>query len=293
MTLSSLSRPWTARKLTPHLGAEIPDVDLRDIARAADRQPLVNALTEHGVVVFRDQSLTPDDLMAVSGLLGDFERHVHEQFRMADRPDVYVLSNIVENGKPVGNPKDGFGWHTDQAYIARPTAYTMLYGVETPAEGADTMFTNTFAAFDALPAEKRAWLSDLRQIFSLAYMHELRVKEIGPLTEDQKRRTPDVTHPLIRRHPISGRLSLYVGSSSVRGIVGMPEAEARPLIEELFEHAIKPEFQYVHKWQRRDVVVWDNRGTMHTATEYDRVKYRRLVWRTSMIGEIPLGPMAA
>jgi taurine dioxygenase len=267
-------------------------VDLRDIARAGDPQPLISALTEHGVLVFRDQTLTPDELMAVSRLLGDFERHVLDQFRMPERPDIYVLSNIVENGRPVGNPKDGFGWHTDQAYIARPTAYTLLYGVETPAEGADTLFCSTFAALEALLPARRAEISGLRVIHSLAYMHELRRHELPPLTEEQTRRTPDVTHPLVRRHPISGRHSLYVGGGAVAGVVGMPDVPARAMMKELFTHATQPQFRYVHKWQPRDLVVWDNRGTMHTATEYDRTKYRRLIWRTSLIGEVPVGPAA-
>lgn len=275
------------------LGGEIIDFDLRMLAHERDNSAFLRTICEHGVLVFRDQSLTPADFVAVSRFCGDLEFHVLDQYRMPGRAEIYVISNIVENGKPLGNPRDGFGWHTDQSYLQHPTAYTLLYGAETPAAGADTWFCNTYAAYEALDEDLRRRLDGLRGVHSYTYMrtkNQAYVKSNAvttPLTAAQISRVPDVIHPLIRTHPITDRRGLYLGGDCLAGIEGMSDVEARALTEKLFADAISPRFQYVHKWQPRDVVIWDNRGTMHTATEYDREKFRRLIWRTSVLGEVP------
>lgn len=288
-TLSAdpLAQPLEVRPLALHLGAEVADVDLESFLCGQPHLPLLEALARHSVLVFRDQSLTPAQLLTFSRLLGALEPHVLDQFCMPGHPDIYVLSNVVENGRNIGNPKDGFGWHTDLSYFAEPTAYTLLYGVETPVEGGDTALCSTYAAYESLPKATRERLHALRGVHSYRYMHGKR-NDVAPLTPAQLARTPDVTHPMIRTHPMTARKSLYLGGNCLAGLQDVDDAEAWPFLKELFAHATREEFQYVHKWRPRDVVIWDNRGTMHTATEYDRERYRRIIWRTSVRGEAPL-----
>lgn len=283
----SLSEPMPVRPLSAYLGAEVAGLDLKEILDGRPHSSLLEALAKHSVLIFRDQSLTPEQLLAFSRLFGALEPHVLDQYCMPGNPDIYVLSNVVENGRNIGNPRDGFGWHTDLSYFAEPTAYTLLYGVETPAEGGDTAFCSTYAAYETLPDTERERLRAMRGLHSYRYMHGKR-NDVAPLTQAQLARTPDVTHPLVRTHPMTGRKSLYLGGNCLAGLQGVDDAEAWPFLKEMFAHATKPEFQYRHRWQPRDVVIWDNRGTMHTATEYDRERFRRIIWRTSVRGEAPL-----
>ena len=274
-------------------GGEVRGFDLKRLLREPDNAEFLQRLCEHSVLVFRDQYLTPEDFVAVSRFCGELDFHVLDQYRMPERPEIYVLSNIVRDGKLIGDPKNGFGWHTDLSYMQHPTAYTILYGVETPPEGADTLYASTRLALQKLGTGTRSRIEGRRGVHSYTYMRERNAKYrkenivASPLTAEQIARAPDVIHPLIRTNPVTKTRSLYLGGDCITGIEGMPEAEARPLLEELFEFALRPEFQLRHVWQPRDVVFWDNRSTMHTATEYDREKYRRLIWRASVKGEVP------
>lgn len=277
----------TVHPLAEHLGAEVTDVDLRTFIDGGSPAPLIDALTTHSVLAFRNQTLTPDELLSVSRLMGELEPHVLDQYCMPSHRDIYVLSNVVENGRNIGNPRDGFGWHTDLSYFAEPTAYTLLYGLETPREGGDTLFCSTYAAFETLPHTDRVRLQTLRGLHSYRHLHSKK-RDVAPLTPEQLARTPDVTHPMIRIHPISGRKSLYLGGNCLAGLHGVDDAEAWTYLDDLFAHATRPEFQYRHRWQPGDVLIWDNRGTMHTATDYDHACHRRVIWRTSVRGEAPL-----
>jgi taurine dioxygenase len=212
---------------------------------------------------------------------------------MPEHPEIYVLSNIERDGTPIGDPKNGFGWHTDLSYMQHPTAYTVLYGVETPPEGADTLYCSTGLALERLHPALRARIEGRRALHSYTYMRTRNRKYIqsnavtSALTPEQIARVPDVVHPLVRSHPVTGGRSLYLGGDCITGIEGIPQVESQILIDTLFEFALQPQFQMRHAWKPRDVVFWDNRSTMHTATEYDREKYRRLIWRASVRGEIP------
>src|ERR1043165_9233163 len=124
-------------------GGEVRDFDLKALLHRPGNAEFLKTLCEHGVLVFRDQYLTPEDFVAVCRFCGELELLVLDQYRMRERPEIYVLSNIERDGKPIGDPKNGFGWHTDLSYMQHPTAYTVLYGVETPPEGADTLYSST------------------------------------------------------------------------------------------------------------------------------------------------------
>ncbi|CAN5734504.1 TauD/TfdA family dioxygenase [soil metagenome] len=280
-------------KLTPFLGAVVTGVDLRQALGDMTRDAFLRVVSEHGMLVFRGQQLQPDDFAAISHFCGELEHHVLDQYRMDAHPEIYVISNIVEDGVPLGNPRDGFGWHTDQSYLARPTAYTLLYGAQTPEEGADTLFADTCGAYERLEPQLRKAIAQLRGVHSYMYMRTgnatyIRDNAVSAAPSGaQVERVPDVIHPLVRTNPSTGRRSLYLGGDCLAAIEGMEPASARALIDTLFEAALEPEFQLRHQWRQGDLVIWDNRGTMHTATEYDREKFRRLIWRTSVRGEAP------
>lgn len=273
------------RALMPHLGAEAVGLDVRavDEAQAADLQ---SALHRHGVLVLRGQQLGPDDLVAFARRFGPVEYGVREDYQLPENKDVYVISNIVENGRPLGNPYDGFAWHTDLSFLEHPTAYTFLYGIETPPEGADTEFASAFRSYEALPPERRAALDRIAVRHSYAILHATR-KWAAPLTEEQKRQFPDVVHPLVRTHPGTGRKALYLGPNTSLP-VGMDEAEGNRLIHELLDLTVRPDAVYAHHWRPGDLVVWDNHGVVHRATEYDRDRYRRLMHRVTVRGERPV-----
>jgi taurine dioxygenase len=268
--------------LGPLFGVSIEGVD----ARTADPAAIRKLAVENSLVVLRDQTLTPHEFAAFSARFGPLEYHVLDRFLMDDPREVYVISNIVENGKPLGNDREGFGWHTDLSYFAEPTAFTLLYGVETPSEGADTLFADTYAALDALPPERRAAIDRLNAIHSYRTLHQFRGGK-PPLTPEQLARTPDVAQPLVRTHPDTGRKSLYLGGQCIAGVEGMSTDDGKRLVAELFAFATSGRFTQPHKWRPRDLVLWDNRGLLHSASEYDRARHRRLIWRTSARGERP------
>jgi len=279
--------------LSSLFGGEVTGFDLKSLPQGIDPSAFLRVVSTHGFLVFRDQELTPSDFASISRFCGELEYHVLDQYRMQIQPEIYVISNVLENGKPIGNPRDGFGWHTDQSYVARPTAYTLLYGVETPPVGAETLFCDTCRAYDSLDRTRQHKLRQLRGVHSYVYMRTGNKAYIEnnaatqPLSAAQVSRVPDVTHPMVRTNPHTGRLSLYLGGDCLAGIEGMSDQTARPLIDELFAITLRPDVQVAHKWRPRDVVIWDNRGLMHTATDYDRERYRRLIWRTSVRGEVP------
>ena len=276
-------------------GAEILDCDLRALASG---KAVLDLLHRHQVLVFRDQDLSPAQYVAFSKLFGDLQLQVLDRFIHPAAREIYVLSNVVENGVAIGNSNDGFTWHTDQSSRKQPTAYTMLYGVETPPVGADTHFASTYLAFEALSDADQQRLLALRALFNQSRLHQQQRSILAernvhddhaPLSADEaaRLRANTASHPLVRTHPSTGRKGLYLGTLSCAGIEGMPERDGLALMAQLVEHATQERFMYRHRWRPRDLVMWDNRGLLHVATEYDKQKYRRLMWRTSVMGEMP------
>jgi taurine dioxygenase len=268
------------------VGAEITGFDVRTLDDALFAV-LDEALLQNQMLAIRDQQLTPEAFVAFARRFGPIDLHVLDRYWMPGCPEIYIISNIVEDGRPIGNPREGFGWHTDLNYFANPTAVTLLYAVEVPPERGDTLFADTALAFAALPPTRQAALRPLRAEHSYRRLHESR-PWLPPMTEAQIARTPDVAHPLVRRHPRIDREGLYLCDRSNVRLLMADESEAAHLHEELLAHMVGPEFVEAHHWRAGDLVLWDNRTLMHTATEYDRERHRRHVWRTSVRGEVPL-----
>jgi len=272
--------------LKPGFGAQILDLDL---TRADDETlaAVVDTFHRHGAILLRDQTLAPADLLAFIRRFGEPEGHTLQEYTIPGFPNVFVLSNRLVDGKPIGAHNDGIGWHTDYSYKAEPVMSTMLYAVEVPPEGSDTLLADVCAAWNALPAERQAQLDGL--VLHHSYQHFMENREWGrtQLTDQQKAENPDVFHPLIRTHPADGRKALWVSTGTVKTVVGMDPAESLALIDELVEFVTQDQFVFRHKWRVGDVLMWDNRCTLHTGTLYDDQRYIREMHRLWVKGDRP------
>ncbi len=281
--MSFTHRPLTAQPF----GVEILDLDLAAPIDAATFKRLHDLWLEYAIVVFRDQQMTPAQQIAFSRRLGDLEDHNLNQFVIPEYPEVFVISNVVENGREIGAPKAGRHWHSDGHYTLRPSMGSLMLAREVPAEEGDTLFGDMRAAYDALPAATKARIRDLKVLLSRIKAYPISYPERPPLTEAQKAKLPDVVHPLCRTHPETGRTVLYIGGNVAWEIVGMPFEEGRALLQELREFATQDRFVYAHRWKVGDAVLWDNRCTIHCATSFDESRYRRVMHRTTIRGDVP------
>ena len=262
-------------------GAEIRDIDLAT-AGDADLAAVVAEFHRTGAILLRDQQLTPEQLTRFGAAFGPLEGHTLQDFTLPGFPHIYVLSNRTENGRAVGAHNDGIGWHTDHGYKAEPVMCTMLYALQVPPEGSDTLLADQCAAYDALPAA----LEPLRMQHSFEYLSQSRELGRKQIPADVLAENPDVIHPLIRTHPADGRKAPWV-SGGTRGFVGLGQAESFALIDELIDFVTEERFVYRHIWRKGDVLVWDNRCTLHTGTLFDDRTYVREMLRLWVKGDRP------
>jgi taurine dioxygenase len=276
------------------VGALVSSFDLSDDLSAQDHQSLVDAWNQHSVLVFRDQTITPEQLLRFSRRFGGLEIHVLDQYLHHEHKEILVVSNILENGRNVGIPDAGRYWHTDLSYLAEPSRGSILYAIEIPEEDGqslgNTIWASTAAAFEALPEARKRELSTLKAAFSLGNRFGKLVEDgnnDASLQEHQKDLVPEVVHPVVRTHPVTGRKSIYVNEGHTIRILGMPEDESRELLQELWVHCTREEFSYRHKWCVGDVVMWDNVPTQHLAICDYALPQRRLLHRTTLTGDRP------
>ena len=284
----------TVRRSSAPLGAEIRGVNLaHDIEDAAFRQ-IVDLFHEHEVVYFRDQSLTPEQHIAFSRRFGELERHVRQECCRPGYPELFVVSNILENGRPIGSQDAGLFWHSDLCYLREPSRGSLFYAREVPQDtrgnpAGDTLFASATAAYEALPEADKRLLEGLKAVNSYAKGY-YRDRKSGPrkeLTEEQKRRTPDVEHPIVRTHPYTRKKCLFVNEGYTARIAGMSEAESDALLARLFEHSTRPEFVYRHRWRAGDLLMWDNCSVQHRAVMDYALPQRRRMERTTLRGSVP------
>ncbi len=268
-------------------GAEILGVDLAKGLDDAGFAPIQAALDKHGVIVLRDQKITPEQQIAFSRHFGETEVNYNaKMFGISGSPEIYLISNIVENGKPTGTRRAGENWHTDMSYAKRPAKATMLYAVEVPVLHGLTLggtgFANAAAAWDALPQSMQDAIRDLKGVFDFRGR-----KRSSPVRPEDIAQYPPVQHPIVRTHPRTGRKSLYIARDDCTGIVGKDERTGQALIEALADHIVRPDFVYQHHWRVGDVVVWDNCTVQHRAVQDYDLPQRRLLWRTTIKGDVP------
>lgn len=267
-------------------GVEVLDIGFAQ-ADETQRNAIVAAFHLSGAVLLRNQDLSPDDLIDFIEMFGEPEDHTLQQYTLAGYPKIFILSNKVVDGRRIGAHNDGVGWHTDYSYKAEPVMSTMLYGVEVPPEGADTLLADMCAAFEAMPADRQEALGKLSLHHS--YAHFMATREHGRVDLDEtiKAANPEVVHPLIRTHPADGRKALWVSTGTVIKVEGAENPDDLSLLDDLVEFGTQERFVYRHKWQKGDLLMWDNRCTLHTGTLYDDKKYERLMQRLWVKGDKP------
>jgi len=272
----------------PPMGAEIAGVDLSQPMDDETFDAVQTAFDEYRVVWFRDQTLTPAEQVAFARRFGEIEINAFNKWALKDRPEILIVSNIKEDGRDIGYADAGSHWHTDMSYEKRPPRITMLYAMEVPLDenGAalgDTVFADATTAYATLPDDVKARI-DGRQAIHRFAAKTRGVKKPVKLSQEQLAAHPDVLHPVARTHPRTGRKALYVRDGECVGIVGMPDAEALPLIRELAERTIRPEYHYRHKWRVADLLMWDNAAVQHWAPRDYAWPQRRRMHRITVDG---------
>ena len=272
--------------LSDHTGVEARGIDLGAPIADETATRLRRAFAERGVLVIRDQTLSPDRMLAAVRLFGDVFPQHNTRFALPDCPEIHYISN--QDTFPDGRRYiPGEGWHTDHSNDARPPKATVLHAVTLPSTGGDTQFANMAAAYDALPGAVRERLEGLVTVHVYQSSHSAR-KLMG-LPEAAKERVPNaVLHPIVRTHPETKRKSIYINPIRIEGILGLDHNEALPLLDELLAHATAPRFQYRHQWRPGDLVMWDNRFLLHKANgDYDMNELRYL-YRVMLKGDVPI-----
>jgi taurine dioxygenase len=297
----------TVKKMGKHLGAEISGVDLSKPLDDGTFATLSKAFFDNEVVVIRDQKLTPEQQIAFTKRFGQLEKHVRKESRLAGYDELFIISNIIgDNGKPIGAQDAGRFWHSDLSYKDQPSMLSALYSIEVPIHKdgkvlGDTQYASTTAAYDALPEATKRKLEGLKAVHSYRYYRMKnreaqrveaasggRVIHEPELTEEQLRSVPDVAPPLVRTHPVTGRKCLFVNEAHTSEIVGLSRQESDEILQSLYEHIVKPEFRYLHSWRAGDLLMWDNCAAQHKATfDYD-LPLRRLMYRTTVRGSVPV-----
>ena len=276
--------------LSDVMAAEVTGVDVSKAGEEEFRQ-IHRAHLDHGVIVLRDQHLTPEQQIAFSRRFGDLDYQVLDQYSLPGLREILVLSNKKVDGKPLGLPDGGRRWHTDMSYNDEPPLGSLLYGLEVPPEGGNTKFANMYAAYDALPEDLKQSIAGLRAVHDYQRHYKKADEKSGgnraKLRDDQIESLAPAVHPIVRTHPETGRKSLYIDEGHTVGIDGMDDDEAAALIRRLYEHGIQPQFVYSHAWRQFDLVFWDNRCVMHQAQPYDQDKYVRHMHRTTVKGNRP------
>ena len=279
--------PFQIHKLDA-IGAQVDGIDLAQPISADLFACLYGAFLRHQVLLFRDQDIPPGRQVDFARHFGEVQIHVMNQYHAGDHPELYTLSNLDSEGKPSGKHPDRgtLAWHTDGSWKQRSGQATIIYSDEVPAVGGETHFCDMYAAWESLSPARQQQLLPLRAVHNLDFSRTRR-HQVDLMTAEQKRATPPVSQPIVRRHPDSGRIALYLGDHA-EYIEGMPYDEGRALIEAINTEAIDPSRIYEHRWQAGDLIAWDNRCLLHRATEYDAATVRRVMRRCTVIGEQPL-----
>jgi len=271
--------------LSPVLGAEVVGLDLNEPLSDPVFVELERVWQEaNGVLVFRGQDLDPTAQISFSRRLGALEEHVATRYLLPGYPEIYRVSTKKDaDGKAMGNPESGRYWHSDLSYLDPPAKASLLYALEVPPIGGDTMFTNMAAAHDALSEPVRTMLDGLMAVHDYSYVRRMFSPGFGRSADPSK--VPPVRHPVVRPHADTGRKTLYVNPGFTTHIEGLSRHESDTILELLFDHATRPEFIYRHSWSVGDAVLWDNRSTMHHAVhDFYETGGVRHMHRTTVMG---------
>ena len=278
------------------LGATIEGLDLAKPLSKEEVEAVLRALGRHGVIRFPRQKLTGRRLADFSARFGELEINVANAYQEPGIPEVMILSNVVENGRPIGLADAGQDWHTDMSYSRMIAFANVLYGIKIPKRNGKplgaTEFSSMHAAYDGLPADLK------RRLEGMTVLHDFdkfwegmrnRGSKRPPLTEAQRRAKPPVSHPIFLAHPITKRKVLYANPGYSIRINELPEKESDEVLEFLFEHQLKPEYRYAFHWAEGDVLMWEDIGTIHNAVADYGPDEHRLVKRCQVMATMFYG----
>jgi taurine dioxygenase len=277
---------FTVSPLTGHTGAEVIGLDFTKPIATETRTILSRAFAKHHVLVMRDQHFTPGQFKVAAQLFGQLHQSERRERHVPGDPDVFYISNDeIVNGKRI---IPGETFHSDNSNHPHPPKATMLFAVELPSSGGDTQYVNMHDAYDDLPEDIKQRIDGLRAVH--VYLSKYSPRSLGSITEESRRSLhPPSIHPLVRVHPENGRKALFLNPVRMESIVGMDDADALVLINDLMRHATQKRYEYRHKWRHGDWVLWDNRSVIHQANpDYD-MNERRYLYRLMLKGEAPIG----
>jgi len=266
---------FTVRPAPAALGADVTGIDLSQPVDAATRKALYDAWVKHAVLVIRGQKLTPGQFADAAGIFGEL---LEQQVKKYALPENQLVGTISSRDLPLVDGKlhvRGENYHTDHSNFAAPPKATTLHAVSLPSQGGDTQFVDVRKAYDDLPEETKRKILSLRSPHVYESSHSPR--KMTALSAEERAKIPQTLQPLVIRHPDSGRPALYLNTARMEGIEGMAPDAAFKLIDELYDHATQPKYEYRHKWLPGDMVIWDNRSVMHQANpDFDPTEYRYL-----------------
>jgi len=282
----------TVRKLHSALGAEVRGVDMRQPLDAATFSELHDIWMQHLVLVFPGQHVTDSEHVAFTRYFGEPEIFHQKIIRSERVKEIFRVSNVDEDNNlmPPDHPIAqqvalAQFWHTDSSYRQIPCTGALLHGVEVSRTGGETQFTNMYLVYDALPDSLKRQIEGRKAQHNFGHMHTQAA--LKPLTEEEKAAMPPIWQPMVRRHPVTGRKALYISPIYNDAVEGMAPDEGRQLIAQLTKIAADPRFVYTHRWETDDVLMWDNRCTMHQVTPFDP-RERRVMHRTTIVRTEPV-----
>ncbi len=276
----------TVTPLAPALGADITGVDLHAAIDAETITDIRQAWADHLVLRFRGQALSDPQLLAFSRLLGPLDPPGPNPYGkpfLEDFPEINVISNVKVGGAPIGNLGDGEAvWHCDMTYVDNPPRAALLHALEIPPSGGDTHWSNMYLAYETLPAAMKERIAGLRAVHDATY-NSAGIMRKGMKEVTDPREAPGSRHPLVIAHPDTGRPALFLGRRRNSYILGLELSESDALLDELWEHATQPQFTFKQVWRQHDLILWDNRCTLHRRDSFDP-EARRIMHRTQIKG---------
>jgi len=267
------------------LGARIHGIDLAEPLDKDSVVTLHRALLNFQVLLFPDQAIDDDQHAEFAKHWGKLQKHVLDQFVQEGRPEIFIITNLGKDGQPIGEHPDPAAavWHSDGSWSGERGLVTILHAQRLPTNGGDTLYANMYAAYEDLNDLDKALIQSAIAIHDLDASRQ-RASARLQMTDEQKRAAPPVEWPVVRTHPESNRKCLYLGEHAAR-IKGMSKKNGRALIDRLNAHATQDKYVYRHVWQPKELVMWDNRALMHSATEFDWMNDVRILRRTTTVGE--------
>ncbi len=277
----------TARRAAASFGAEVPDMHIHGDISPELLVQFISLLHRYRVLIIPEVGVTPADMVAFSRRFGDLEIHSRFDNTLPAHREIFCVGNVERDGMKASFSRGVEQWHADSSYREKPSDASLFYGEIVPDEGGETMFADATAAWRGLDPAMKQRIEGLKAVHSLDTLRawgNRQNPDRAAQPSDQTSKFPPVSQPLVRVHPVTGAKSLYVCPAVISHIEGMEQAESDALIETLIQHTTQPQYVYSHKWRQGDLVMWDNRAVLHTASLFDHTRYQRLMFRTTVAG---------